>query len=108
MDLSGPVAAFEVFLDNVPEPRTKKGAARPHIKLSPYKKVARDFSFVVDDTVTAQDVVGAVSGADKKLITDVAVFDIGAEIIGPGPRPVVRLVGQAFAVAAAVVIGAQA
>ena len=39
---------------------------------------------------------------------DVAVFDIGAEIIGPGPRPVIRLVGQAFAVAAAVVIGAQA
>jgi len=76
MDLTGPVAAFEVFLDNVPEPKTKKGAARPHIKLSPYQKVERDFSFVVDDAVTAQGVVGAVSGADKKLITDVAVFDI--------------------------------
>ncbi len=78
MDLSGTVAAFEVYLDNLPQPKQKKGAARAHLKLSAYQKVERDFAFVVDTDVSASDVVNAVKGADKALISDVSVFDVFA------------------------------
>jgi phenylalanyl-tRNA synthetase beta chain len=77
MDVDGPVAAFEVFLDAVPRPKKKKaGAARPMLALSAFQPVERDFAFVVDEAVPADKVVRAARGADKQLITDVQVFDV--------------------------------
>ena len=38
--------------------------------------VRRDFAFVVDSDIAAGDLVRAAKGAEKKLITDVAVFDV--------------------------------
>jgi phenylalanyl-tRNA synthetase beta chain len=38
--------------------------------------VTRDFAFIVDRAVMAGDIVGAARGVDKKLITDVTVFDV--------------------------------
>jgi phenylalanyl-tRNA synthetase beta chain len=38
--------------------------------------VSRDFAFLVDRNVKAGDIVRAAQGADKKLITDVALFDV--------------------------------
>ena len=46
-DLKGPVAAFEIFLDAIPEPKAK-GKARAAFAPSPYQAVERDFAFVVD------------------------------------------------------------
>ena len=40
--------------------------------------VTRDFAFVVDDTVEAAALIKAARGADKNLISDVAVFDVFA------------------------------
>lgn len=89
MDLGGPVAAFEVHLDNLPRPKAGKSAARPHLELSPYQKVERDFAFVVDDGVSAQDVAGAAAGADKALVTAVSVFDVFAGAsLGEGRKSV--------------------
>lgn len=77
LDVDGPVAAFEVFLDAVPKPKKKKtGAARPVLELSPFQPVERDFAFVVEEAVPADKVVRAARGADKDLVSDVAVFDI--------------------------------
>jgi len=76
LDADGPVAGFEVFLDNVPLPRARDGKLRPPLEASPYPSVARDFSFVLDDTVPAEKVLRAAAGADKSLITDVQVFDV--------------------------------
>ena len=76
MDVAGPIAACEVLLDNLPKPKARKGAARPHLELSPYQKVERDFAFVLDRHVPAGDVVAAAKGADKALITSVDVFDV--------------------------------
>jgi phenylalanyl-tRNA synthetase beta chain len=78
MDLTGAVAAFEIYLDNLPQPKQKKGAARAHLQLSSYQKVERDFAFIVDNDISAQDIVSAVKGADKALISDVTVFDVFA------------------------------
>ena len=73
LDLPGPAAAFEVFLDAIPEPkRRKKGAP----DLPAFQPVRRDFAFIVEDKVAADAVLRAARGADKALVADVALFDI--------------------------------
>ena len=75
-DLSGPVAAFELDLDAIPEPRRKATRAKPALKLSDLQPVSRDFAFVVDRDVPADKVLRAAKNADKALITAVDVFDV--------------------------------
>ncbi len=75
MKVDGPVAAFEVFIDRLPETK-RKTTAKPLLALSVFQPVNRDFAFVVDGKIAADDIVKAVKGADKDLITNVSVFDI--------------------------------
>jgi len=72
----GPLVAFEVILDRIPEAKQKPTRAKPPLELSPFQPVSRDFAFIVDRSVRAGDIVRAAQGVDKKLITDVAVFDV--------------------------------
>jgi len=74
-DLKGPACAFEVFLDAIPEPKTR-GAARAAFQPSQFPAVERDFAFVVDGKVSAEDVVRAARNTDRVLIERVDVFDI--------------------------------
>jgi phenylalanyl-tRNA synthetase beta chain len=46
------------------------------LELSAFQPVSRDFAFIVDRTVKAGDMVRAAQSVDKKLITDVTVFDV--------------------------------
>jgi phenylalanyl-tRNA synthetase beta chain len=72
----GSVIAFEVILDRIPDAKQKPTRAKPALELSPFQPVSRDFAFFVDRGVKAGDIVRAAQGADKKLITDVTVFDV--------------------------------
>src|SRR4051794_31339867 len=72
----GPLIAFEVILDRIPEARAKPTRAKPMLELSPLQPVSRDFAFVVERSVRAGDIVRAAQAADRKLITDVTVFDV--------------------------------
>jgi phenylalanyl-tRNA synthetase beta chain len=72
----GPLIAFEVILERIPEARQRATRAKPMLALSTLQPVSRDFAFIVDDAVRAADIVRAAQGADKKLITDVSVFDV--------------------------------
>jgi phenylalanyl-tRNA synthetase beta chain len=72
--LKGPVAAFEVFVDAVPLPRA--GRARPVLFLSVYQPVERDFSFVVDRDLPVQTLLRAARGVDRRLVSDIRLFDI--------------------------------
>jgi phenylalanyl-tRNA synthetase beta chain len=74
LDLRGPVVGFEVFLDRVPQPKSK-GAARSLLKPSPFQPVVRDFAFLVDEATSAEALLRAAKGADKNLITQVGLFD---------------------------------
>ena len=74
-DLAGPVVAFELDLDAVPEPRRRPTRAKPPLALSDLMPVSRDFAFVVDRDVPAAIILKAARGADKSLISDVSVFD---------------------------------
>ncbi len=75
LDLKGPVAAFEVFLETIPLPRTGK-QKRSLLEMSPFQPVSRDFAFLVDEDVPAEKIVRAARGVDKAMITDVALFDV--------------------------------
>ncbi len=76
MGISGPLAGFEIMLDNLPQSNKKKSAARPHLVLSAFQPVVRDFAFVLDDGVAAADVIAAARSADPGLIEEVQVFDL--------------------------------
>ncbi len=85
----GPLAAFEVILDRIPEPKAKPTRAKPVLDLSPFQPIVRDFAFVVDRAVKAGDLARAAQNADKKLITDVGVFDIyEGKGIDPGKKSI--------------------
>ncbi|RZI38273.1 phenylalanine--tRNA ligase subunit beta, partial [Herbaspirillum sp. HC18] len=75
LDVAGPVAAFEVFLEALP-PSKRKGPRRPALEAADLLPVRRDFAFIVDAGVAAGDVVKAAAAADKKLIAGVSVFDV--------------------------------
>jgi phenylalanyl-tRNA synthetase beta chain len=77
MDVKGPLVAFEMVLDAIPEARAKS-ATRPALVAFDLMAVKRDFAFVVDDAVAAERLVKAAKSADKALIGDVAVFDVFA------------------------------
>src|SRR5262249_60836036 len=49
----GPLMAFEVILDRIPEAKKKPTRAKPAIELSPFQPVSRDFAFIVDRAVKA-------------------------------------------------------
>ena len=76
LDADGPMLAFEIVLDAVPEPRGAKSKARGPANLANLMPLTRDFAFVVEEGKAAGDLTRAVAGADKALIADVRVFDV--------------------------------
>ncbi|MEQ1489076.1 MAG: phenylalanine--tRNA ligase subunit beta, partial [Terricaulis sp.] len=87
LGVEAPALAFEIFLDALPAPRAKGGRAKPPFEKLDLQPLTRDFAFVVDDKITAQDVVRAAIGADKALITDVNLFDVyRGERMQPGKK----------------------
>jgi phenylalanyl-tRNA synthetase beta chain len=89
LDVSGALCGFEIFIDAMPEPKKKATRTKPALDLSPFQAVKRDFAFVVDKTVEAGAIVRAATGADRKLISAVNVFDVfeGASL-GEGKKSV--------------------
>jgi phenylalanyl-tRNA synthetase beta chain len=76
LHVDGPLMAFEVILDRIPQAKQKPTRAKPPLDLSAFQPVSRDFAFIVDRAVKAGDIVRAAQAADRKLITDVTVFDV--------------------------------
>ncbi len=72
----GPLAAMEIVLDALPEPKAKATKAKPALDASDLQPVSRDFAFVVDRAVKAADVLKAVLQTDRKLIAGADVFDV--------------------------------
>jgi phenylalanyl-tRNA synthetase beta chain len=89
LEAEGPLVAFEVMLEKIAEPRARATRARAVLELSPFQPVERDFAFVVDRAVNAADVLRAAQSADRKLITNVAVFDVYEGVgIEPGKKSI--------------------
>ncbi|MEH6756918.1 MAG: phenylalanine--tRNA ligase subunit beta [Parasphingorhabdus sp.] len=86
LGLKGAAVGAEIFLDAIPLKKAKthmREAFAPPV----LQAVKRDFAFIVDADVAAGDLARAVKGADKKLITDVRIFDLfeGASV-GEGKK----------------------
>jgi phenylalanyl-tRNA synthetase beta chain len=75
LDVEGPAVAFEVFLDALP-PVKARGRARPLLKMSPFQPVERDFAFVVDAALPAENLLRAARGVDRALVSEVRLFDV--------------------------------
>ncbi|MGI4952188.1 MAG: phenylalanine--tRNA ligase subunit beta [Janthinobacterium lividum] len=73
LSLNGPAAAFEVFLDRVPEPKRRKRATTDFPSLQP---VRRDFAFLVPVAAPAESLLRAARGAERTLITEARLFDV--------------------------------
>jgi phenylalanyl-tRNA synthetase beta chain len=76
LDAHGPLYAFELNLDALPEPKKKAIKTRPALELSPLMPLTRDFAFVVGADVPAGDLVRPILGADKQLIVEARAFDV--------------------------------
>ena len=76
LDAEGPLVAFEVILERVPEGKAKATRAKAVLELSAFQTVTRDFAFVVDRAVKTGDMVRTAQGVDRKLIAGVSVFDV--------------------------------
>ena len=74
-DIKIPVVAAEVFL-SATQAKAKPSKARTLLQLSAFQPVSRDFAFVVDDKISAAELVRAVRDAEKQLIADAWVFDV--------------------------------
>ena len=79
LDARPPIAGFEVFLDAVPEPRGAR--AKLPLKLSVFQPIERDFAFVVDRDLSADALLRAARGVDRKLVSEIRLFDVYE---GPG------------------------
>jgi phenylalanyl-tRNA synthetase beta chain len=76
LDVEGPVYAFELWLEALPEPKRKATKSRAAWRASALMPLSRDFAFLAPETLAAGDLVRAVQGADKALIAAVRVFDV--------------------------------
>ena len=57
-----------------PEPRA--GRAKPPLQLSVFQPIERDFAFIVDRELPAETLLRAARGVDRKLVTEIRLFDV--------------------------------
>lgn len=76
MDLDGAYVGFEIRLDLLPQPKAKSGKSKGALSLSNLMPLTRDFAFLVAAGTASGDLVRAIRGADKLLISEARVFDV--------------------------------
>lgn len=81
LDAEGPMMAFEVVLETIPEPKKKTVKTKPALELSQLMPLTRDFAFVVDAATPAGDLARPILGVDKQLVAEARIFDVYQ---GPG------------------------
>jgi phenylalanyl-tRNA synthetase beta chain len=72
----GPVAGFELLLNDIPAPKSRSTKTKPKLELPEFMPVQRDFAFLADRTVKAADIVQAAASAERALVADADVFDV--------------------------------
>ncbi len=70
------LAGFEIFLDNIKQPKKSLKDQKTKHKFSDYQKSERDFAFILDKNFQVQELIEIISNVDKNLIQSVKVFDV--------------------------------
>ena len=68
------VLTFEIFLDRIANNKDKK--MKKPIVLSQYQPVIRDFSFILDKTITANKLIEYINKLHISEIKDINIFDV--------------------------------
>lgn len=76
LDVDGPVYAFELNLNALPQMRAKTTKTRAVLNKADLSPIHRDFAFIVTEDTAGNAVAKAAQGADKQLITGVDIFDV--------------------------------
>ena len=63
-------------MDNLRFPEKTLNDLKVKFSFSDYQKSERDFAFIVNKDVSAQDLINSISSIDKSLVKDVRVFDV--------------------------------
>ncbi|HET9335284.1 MAG TPA: phenylalanine--tRNA ligase subunit beta, partial [Sphingomicrobium sp.] len=74
LDAPAGTVAAEIYLDAIPAPRTTEHARGAYAPPA-LQPVNRDFAFFVPAELSADDLVRAIRGADKAVISDARLFD---------------------------------
>ncbi len=70
------LVGFEIFLDNLKLPKKTLNDQKTKFSISDYQKSERDFAFIVNKDVNAQDLINAISSVDQNLVSNIRVFDV--------------------------------
>ena len=70
------LVGFEIFLDNLKIPKKSLNDQKTEFNVSDFQKSERDFAFIVQKNIKAQDLINAISSVEKDLISNVKVFDV--------------------------------
>jgi phenylalanyl-tRNA synthetase beta chain len=70
------LVGFEIFMDNLKLPEKTLNDLKTKFSFSDFQKSERDFAFIVNKDVNAQDLINSISSVDKSLIKNVKVFDV--------------------------------
>ena len=67
---------FEIFLEHLNFSKKTLNDQKSKFTTSDFQKSERDFAFVVNRDIKAQDLINAISSVDQKLISNIKVFDV--------------------------------
>ena len=70
------LVGFEIYLENLKQPKKTLNDQKSKYSVSDFQKSERDFAFIIDKKVDAQDLIKVISNVDKKLIQAVKIFDL--------------------------------
>ncbi len=70
------LVGFEIFLDNLKLSVKTLNDQKNKFNVSDYQKSERDFAFIINKDVNAQNLINAIASVDKNLISNIKVFDV--------------------------------
>ena len=76
MDVENDVFGFEIFLDNLSQFQNKKSSTKKSFDNNPYQMVERDFAFLFNKDIKANEIINKIKKIDKKIINKVTIFDL--------------------------------
>ncbi|GHT88802.1 phenylalanine--tRNA ligase beta subunit [Alphaproteobacteria bacterium] len=74
LDITGPVVCCELFLNELPE--LIQTSPKQPLALSPFQPTSRDFSFIVDSEMPAEQLINSIKKLRIDFVKDVSIFDV--------------------------------
>jgi phenylalanyl-tRNA synthetase beta chain len=89
LKVDGPVYAFELNLNALPQMKAKANKTKPVLDKADLTPIRRDFAFIVSEDTPASAIVKAAQSVDKALVSAVDVFDVyQGQGIEPGHKSI--------------------